>query len=214
MWRLPKIVRRRLGPLLRWLADHPSARPVRPGLLGLKRIDIGPGGDSSSRLAVLVLRAVAPTSEALPPDRVRFRGDRQVVSDDQAAERLAGMRKPVECTVTVCEGVMDLSCEPLGPKGQWLMTGKEALASQVGGWLGALEYEAVQQTGISDMLFVGRGEYAVVPVEVAERFEQEYVILCSYTMIGDLPQRFGDATTATARWYTPSEGQTLVTVQS
>jgi hypothetical protein len=206
MWNLLEIARRTVHRLTTATAAwreppvHVSATPIT----------FGPNDDPVGRLAVLVLRAVAGDGEALHPNQVRILPDQRVLNDSEAAARLAGLQKPLQCAASASGGSLEIAWAPLGAEGRWIWEGKQELAHRNGGWLGPLEYEAVRATESRNILYVGRGESAVVPVDVAERFEQDYVLLGNYTMVGDSPERFGVAATATARWYSPSHGRTAV----
>lgn len=208
MWNIVSGMCRTVQRLLESLGSAPGR--VHPRTEPGTRIPIGLGEDAVSRLAVLVCRAVAKSSEPLRADQVRLLPAREILSDREAAAHLARMEKPLQCTVSVSRGLLEIACQPLGPEGEWIMTGKTAIAKQNGGWLGMLEYEAKESSGSKEIAIIGRNEFAVVPYDVAERFERDYVLLNSYTMVGDVPERFGIQAAATARWYTPSSSKTRV----
>lgn len=210
MWNLMQNMRRALQETLGRMGWKPSTHriPVQTGL----RVTTGANEDPVSRLAIVVLRAVVNYTGPLQRNHVRILPDRQIVTDAEAAVYLHNLRKPIQCTVSVEDGLLAIACEPLAAEGEWILSGKRDIASQSRGWLGPLEYAAIEASGCNDILFIGRNEHMIVPAEVAERFEQEYVMLNSHTLIGDRPDRFGIDVVATARWYSPSSTQNRTNV--
>jgi hypothetical protein len=174
----------------------------------------GEAYDPAAIAAVIALRAIVPEHANIAADRVRVLPSQQVLTDSEAALRLAALPKPLHCTPSVNGDVLEISCGPVSPRIARLHQAPRPPSSEREWGELSDEVRRIVEIGDGDVLVIGRGTEAVTlsPADFL-RFEEEYSLGISHFQIGDVPEFFGfPRGAATARRYGPSHSRTQVHV--
>lgn len=150
-----------------------------------------PGEDAVARAAVLILRTLLPADAGVAPDRVRILPDADVLTDRLAAERLAGMARPLECRPSAAAGVLELACGPLSPGSLVVYEWRLRDRRERGGLLERAGLRAVRESGRDGILIVGRGEEVLLRTADVERLEREFEFDASYSVVTGTPAKLG-----------------------
>lgn len=181
-----------------------------------KRVSLQPGDDAAARAAVVVLRAIsAPAAGGAPAtaDRVRLLPAADVLTDCEAASRLAGMGKPVECRASRDGNVVQVACSAPAPDTRWRMDALRRVVQDDVASADPSEYARFLRGRSGRVLILGDGEYVPLEFDEFERFEMSYAFLGRYFVLGGPAGELGvaEGDGDWVRWYSASSsGTTLV----
>lgn len=158
-----------------------------------------------ARAAILVARALAPETGAVT-DAIRLLPYPDLIDQNEASSRLAGMRKPLECESRVRNGILELRCSRLTRANAGRRRIRQAVLDAAGGVLSSEEREAVLRSPSRSLLLVGIDESMMLTVSEYEQLERDYVFPGDFLMAGGAPGEFGyrDSEAAVARYYRAS----------
>lgn len=142
---------------------------------------------SAARVALLAIRATLPKDVAVDPDRVVLLPDPVELTNDDAAERLSALPKPVECRARDEGRVLVVECRPVSEEFRFMHEGNvRSLDSPEG--LARAAADALRENGGEFLLIRGRdGEELRASLEDLSDFTREYVLLATHLEIGREP---------------------------
>lgn len=144
--------------------------------------------------ALLVLRAILPDGASVDPDRVMMLPEHAILTDAEAAVRLAGMVKPVECEPEVHSGTLAVGCREISEENKFLHDGHIKDLEQEGGFLVGKEGLEALRTSGGSILLVGReGESMLLDLSEFQQFERDYLMVGNCLGTADHPTPEQDA---------------------
>lgn len=134
-----------------------------------------PAATRAARLALLDLRAGLPEDAMLVGDAYRLNGDHAVLTADEAASTLSQIPKPVMCTATAKDGIVDVACTRLTDPEQLRLHEGDYDRMGFGGFVASMLREHYgPNIRHLRVMWIGRAEQLVFSVEEMDAFYRDY----------------------------------------